>query len=306
MANTLRVKRRASGSPGAPTSLENAELAFNEVDNILYIGKGAGGTGGSATTIEAIAGDVKANAHNAVLTGTPTAPTASPGTGNTQIATTAYVDAAVTGSSVSDGNKGDITVSGGGATWTINTSAFEAAPISDDTQDALDLKIDLSEKGAASGVATLDSNSKIPVNQLPAIAISETFVVASEAAMLALDAQVGDVAIRTDISTTFILAATPATTLGNWEEMLSPGGGVTSVDVDGGTTGLTTSGGPVTSTGTITLSGTLAVANGGTGATTASAGRTNLGLGTIAVQDADDVAITGGTIDNITIDGGTF
>jgi hypothetical protein len=44
--------------------------------------------------------------------------------------------------------------------------------------------------------------------------------------------------------------------------------GVTSVDVSGGTTGLTTSGGPVTTFGTITLSGTLAIANGGTGQTT--------------------------------------
>ena len=45
-------------------------------------------------------------------------------------------------------------------------------------------------------------------------------------------------------------------------------GSVTSVDVSGGTTGLTTSGGPVTSAGTITLAGTLAVTNGGTGVTT--------------------------------------
>jgi len=45
-----------------------------------------------------------------------------------------------------------------------------------------------------------------------------------------------------------------------------PGSGsVTSVDVSGGTTGLTTSGGPITSTGTVTLAGTLAPANGGTG-----------------------------------------
>lgn len=44
---------------------------------------------------------------------------------------------------------------------------------------------------------------------------------------------------------------------------------VTSVDVSGGTTGLTTSGGPITTTGTITLAGTLAIANGGTGQTTA-------------------------------------
>jgi hypothetical protein len=44
-------------------------------------------------------------------------------------------------------------------------------------------------------------------------------------------------------------------------------GTVTSVDVSGGTTGLTTSGGPITGSGTITIAGTLAVANGGTGIT---------------------------------------
>ena len=42
-------------------------------------------------------------------------------------------------------------------------------------------------------------------------------------------------------------------------------GSVTSVDVSGGTTGLTTSGGPVTSSGTITLAGILNEVNGGTG-----------------------------------------
>ncbi len=61
-------------------------------------------------------------------------------------------------------------------------------------------------------------------------------------------------------------------------------GTVTSVDVSGGTTGLTTSGGPVTGSGTITLAGTLAVANGGTGATTAGAALTALG----AVAKAGD------------------
>jgi hypothetical protein len=43
-------------------------------------------------------------------------------------------------------------------------------------------------------------------------------------------------------------------------------GTVTSVNVAGGTTGLTFSGGPVTIAGTITMGGTLGVANGGTGA----------------------------------------
>ncbi len=53
-------------------------------------------------------------------------------------------------------------------------------------------------------------------------------------------------------------------------EWIAAGGSgtVTSVAVSGGTTGLTTSGGPITAAGTITLAGTLAVANGGTGVTT--------------------------------------
>ncbi|WP_341304736.1 hypothetical protein [Pseudomonas sp. TMP25] len=85
--------------------------------------------------------------------------------------------------------------------------------------------IPATEKGAPSGLATLDGASKIPLAQLPATAITDTSVVASQAAMLALSAQVGDVAIRTDISSSFILRAEPATTLGNWQALLSPASG---------------------------------------------------------------------------------
>jgi len=52
--------------------------------------------------------------------------------------------------------------------------------------------------------------------------------------------------------------------------------GVTSVDISGGTSGLTFSGGPIIGSGTITAAGTLAVANGGTGSTTAANARTAL------------------------------
>ncbi|MEB3214544.1 MAG: hypothetical protein VKL39_24560, partial [Leptolyngbyaceae bacterium] len=58
MANTIRIKRRANGGgSGAPGSLANAELAFNEQTNILYYGTGTGGAGGTATSVIAIAGN---------------------------------------------------------------------------------------------------------------------------------------------------------------------------------------------------------------------------------------------------------
>jgi hypothetical protein len=54
MASTIRIKRRdASSGAGAPTTLANGELAFNEASNVLYYGEG---TGESAMVI-AIGGD---------------------------------------------------------------------------------------------------------------------------------------------------------------------------------------------------------------------------------------------------------
>jgi hypothetical protein len=84
----------------------------------------------------------------------------------------------------------------------------------------------------------------------------------------------------------------------------------------GGTLSATAFSGPLTGnvTGNVTgtasnVTGTVAVANGGTGATTDSGARTNLGLGTMATQAANNVTITGGSISGITdlavADGGT-
>jgi len=72
------------------------------------------------------------------------------------------------------------------------------------------------------------------------------------------------------------------------------GSGVSSISFD--STGLTPN---TVSTGAIVVGGQLNIANGGTGASTASGARTALGLGTIATQDSDSVSITGGTITGI-------
>ena len=98
-------------------------------------------------------------------------------------------------------------------------------------------------------------------------------------------------------------------------------GTVTSVGGTGTVNGISLSG-TVTSSGNLTLggaltgvnlstqvTGTLPIANGGTGATTDSGARTALGLGSIATQASSSVSITGGSITGITdlavADGGT-
>ncbi|HCZ23815.1 MAG TPA: hypothetical protein DHV05_03025, partial [Acholeplasmataceae bacterium] len=80
-------------------------------------------------------------------------------------------------------------------------------------------------------VPILDANGKLADSVVPKIAMTNTFVVASQTAMLALStAQEGDVAVRTDLNKSFILKASPYSTLANWQELLSPTDAVTSVN----------------------------------------------------------------------------
>jgi hypothetical protein len=80
-------------------------------------------------------------------------------------------------------------------------------------------------------------------------------------------------------------------------------GTVTSVALSGGTTGLTVSGSPITTSGTITLAGTLVVANGGTGVTTST------GSGSVVLSTSPTLTTpvlgtpTSGTLSNCTVDG---
>jgi hypothetical protein len=86
-----------------------------------------------------------------------------------------------------------------------------------------------SNKNANGGYAGLDGSGKISSSQLPALAITDTFVVSSQAAMLALTVEVGDVAVRTDLKETFVLRVDGATVFGNWTKLETPTDEVASV-----------------------------------------------------------------------------
>ena len=77
--------------------------------------------------------------------------------------------------------------------------------------------------GTASGIAGLDAGSKVPVAQLPDRALDRVFTAANEAAQLALTAQEGDVAVRSDTSATYMHNGGTAGTMADWTLLPSTG-----------------------------------------------------------------------------------
>jgi hypothetical protein len=99
-----------------------------------------------------------------------------------------------------------------------------------DTEKATwNAKQSTSQKNTANGYAGLGADGKLISSQLPSITISDTFVTASQAAMLAVMAETGDVAVRTDLNKSFILKGTNPAVLADWQELLSPTSAVTTV-----------------------------------------------------------------------------
>lgn len=141
------------------------------------------------------------------------------------------------------------------ATLNTGTSAGNVVIVGGDGKVALDVvpniplsKVNGTGTAASKNVGTeagqipvLGENGKISETMLPAIAITDTFTVANESEMLALTAQKGDVAIRTDLSKSFILKTEPASEVGNWAELKTPVDAVQSVNGKTGIVTLTTS-----------------------------------------------------------------
>ncbi|MBO7679428.1 MAG: hypothetical protein J6S75_07145 [Thermoguttaceae bacterium] len=79
-------------------------------------------------------------------------------------------------------------------------------------------------------VPVLSANGKLPESVLPALAVTDIFTCADEEEMLSSPAQKGDIAIRTDVSKTFILTQNVPESLASWRELPSPSGAVQSVN----------------------------------------------------------------------------
>lgn len=113
------------------------------------------------------------------------------------------------------------------------TDAIAAAKT--EIQDGLGTAASKNTGTAEGNIPILGANGKLADSVIPAVAITETFVVANQTEMLKLSAQAGDVAIRTDVNRSYILQTTPASTLDNWKELLTPTDSVLSVNGKTGT-----------------------------------------------------------------------
>ena len=197
--NTIRIKRRATGASGAPASLANAELAYNEVDDVLYYGKGTGGANGTATSVIAIAGSgaVVGITGTQTITGdktfsgavalgsTATAVTKTAGDNSTAVATTAYVATAVaavgafagltfagdSGTTQSIASGDTLTVSGG-------TGLSSTASATDTVTINLDnTSVSAGSYGSASAIPTFTVDAQGRLTAAGTASISTSFTV---------------------------------------------------------------------------------------------------------------------------------
>lgn len=327
MANVIRIKRRVTGLAGAPSALKSAELAHNEVDDTLYVGKGDDGSGNATSVIplagkgafvdlgntQTVAGaktfsivpkssqdasgatdlvrksqvdtllSAKAPLASPSFTGTPTAPTAAPATNTTQVATTAFVQDALAGVGAGDmmksvydttnNGKVDVAETAEAVAWTGVTgkpSSFTPAAHTHLTSEVTGLDTALAAK------APLAS---------PALTGTPT----------APTATAGN--SSTQLATTAFVAAAVAGVING-----SPG----ALDTLNELAAALGNDANFSATITNSLAGKLAKTSNLADLSDAAAARGNLGLGSMATQNASAVAITGGSVDGITLDGGTF
>ena len=390
MANTLRIKRSTGSS--APTSLANAELAFSEGNETLFIGKGTGGAGGSATSVIKIGGiggffdkDTVQNA-NKVLSGPTTGSDAAPTfralvsddipslahtkisdfdagvrtntlsqmaaptgavsmnsqkitgladpTGDNDAANKGYVDGVAQGLDVKDSVVATTTANGTLSSAFANGQSIDGVTLQTGDRILIKNQTTASQNGIynvnASGAPSRATDMATGANAAGAFVFVEQGTVNAENGFTCTS-DTGSAVVGTNNLTFAQFSGAGQVIAGDG---LDKSGNTLSVD-------LKANGGLVIESTEIavkldasSITGTLAIGDGGTGATTATAAltalglsnyaktliddadaaaaRTTLGLGSIATQAANSVAITGGSItnlttfDGITIDGGSY
>ena len=390
MANTLRIKRSTGSS--APTSLANAELAFSEGNETLFIGKGTGGAGGSATSVIKIGGiggffdkDTVRSA-NAVLSGPTTGSDAAPTfralvaadipsiahtkisdfdagvrtnrldqmaaptgavslnsqkitgladpTADADAANKGYVDGVAQGLDVKDSVVATTTANGTLSTAFANGQSIDGVTLQTGDRILIKNQTTASQNGIynvqASGAPSRATDMATGGNAAGAFVFVEQGTVNAENGFVCTS-DTGSAVVGTNNLTFAQFSGAGQIIAGDG---LDKSGNTLSVD-------LKANGGLVIESTELavkldasSITGTLAIGDGGTGATTAtaaltalglsnyaktliddadaSAARTTLGLGSIATQAANSVAITGGSItnlttfDGITIDGGSY
>jgi len=323
MANTIQLKRRVSGVAGAPAALKSGELAHNEVDNTVYVGKGDDGAG-NATSIVPVAGSggfaalvgtqtiagaktfstvpkssggtdlvrksqvdsllaAKAPLASPGFSGAPTAPTPVAGTNSTQIATTAFVNEAIAGFGAGDMAKSTYDTDNDGKVDAADVA--DAAPWAGITGKPTSFTPSSHSHSIAqvTGLQTaLDAKAPLASPALSGTPTAPTATAGTNTTQIATTAFVA-----AEIGALIDAAPGAMDTLNELAAALGD-------DPNFATT--------VTNA----LASKLAAASNLSDLPNKTTARSNLGLGSMATQNANAVAITGGAINGITLDGGTF
>ena len=306
MANPIRIKRRTSGASGAPSGLLNAELAFNEVDNTLYYG--FGDTAGSASSILAIAGpgafltlsSTQTITGDKTFSGNLIAVTQTGSDNSTKVATTAFVTSKLSNLTnvvnTFNTRTGNVTL-----TSSDVTTALAYTPLTN-TNPSVTGTLAVSGDTTITGNLTVNGTT-VTINSTTVNVDDKNIELGAVATPTDTTADGGGITLKgaTDktinwFSATGAWTLSENVTIASGKEYRINGVSVlTSSALGSGITGSS-----LTSVGTI-ATGTwqgaaVGLAYGGTGATTASAARTNLGL----VIGTDILGTS------TTIDGGTF
>lgn len=327
----IRLKRRMSGAPGAPAGLLNSEPAYNAVDDTLYLGFGDDGAGNATSVIPlagrgaflALSGD-QAVSGIKTFNASPLVPTAAAGDNTTKAASTAFVTAAIAAASTNQETHAatakttpvdadELPLVDSAASWglrrltwanvkaTLKTyfdtlysavghghtfASLTAKPTTVSGYGITDA-VTTDRLGAANGVATLGADSKVTPSQLPA-------------------AVAGGLSYQGVWDASANSPALPAAAPGNkgyyWKVSVA---GSTNLDgiTDWKVGDWAVSNG--TSYDKIDNTDQVSSVAGRTGAVTLSTADVS-GLGSMATQAANNVAITGGTIVGVILDGGQF